>query len=294
MTRRFPALAAATVAAAGVLFPNPAPASAQVGDALGELSAKPTTAPRKASGSVDFPLFARACRPYIAASYQSTSDVKFQVSGASAEQKAIFSAKISVVSGSGGKYRSDIAFTKPDGNTGSTFRLIHDGTNVNIANNTAREYAVLDPETFQASSDSFLAVGFFGSLMRGEFSALAKLFDDPEVQKADPAEIEEGIRKGLREKGGEIAQESETIGGTEMTVFVLTMPAGKFRFAVDPDSGRMRRVTMNATSEDGMKITITEDITTIKTPATLQGDTFRFTAPSGSRKVEKVDISPFN
>lgn len=288
MIRRLMALAALTVS---VSLYNCLPASAQIEDALSGTKATPVAG--KNSGSVDFALFAKACGPYISSSYQSVSDLKFQLVGKTPDQKANFSAKINVLAASSGKYRSGISFVLPDGSAGPMYQIVNDGTNVSVSNTKSQEYSVSPSADFQDSGDSFLATGLFGGLMRGEFSALAKLFDDPQVRDADPAEIEDGIRKGLKSKGGEITQTTETVGGTEMTIFVLSMPSGKFRFMVDPASAQMRRVEMKTSTDEGLDITITETITSIKTPGTINKDSFEFSAPGGSKKVEKVSISPF-
>lgn len=174
-------------------------------------------------------------------------------------------------------YRADLAVRPPTQVAPIRFAVIGDGKKIFIHRPGTKQYAVRPARGTGDTDDTdpFETGLYFGFLVLSPGGEMANL-------------------DALRLGGGSVTVASEAVGGKDCRVFAIspTDNSFKIRIFINPGTTLVEQIEMEA-KDGGNNILVKERITKQSLSAALSPTLFRFTPPTGTKKVPKLSVGDF-
>jgi outer membrane lipoprotein-sorting protein len=229
-------------------------------------------------------LFAKASANFFQSDrYQTESQM--QVKGGASGSTFMMETQIKSIVQSPDKFRSEITFAAAGSQSQQKSYVISDGKQVWIYRPDLKQYSVSTYQKFNQSDETFM-IGL-SSFLFLQLPADAR----QEIAKgslSDPKVLEQlGLSSLL--KGSQRSIEGRQFYAYEYFDAKEGYTLGAL---IDPQVAAVKQLQIAGKSE-GLDITITEQILQRSTTPTITANTFRFSPPPGTKKVDKLSINPF-
>jgi len=214
---------------------------------------------------------------------RSESLLKGNLQGGGFEVTAQSSTKTIVQSG--GKFRSEITFKKPDESQGITSLVVSDGKKVWIYRSDLKQYAVTSSTKFEESQEESFLIGISSMLFLS--------IDAPTRWQISSPNTSSQILDELKlDKDSAVKVEKVTVDGKELYACKYKAESFSISGFIEPDTTNLNQMQISGETE-GIKILMTEKILERTPHPSIDAQTFIFTPPPGVKKVDSLSISPF-
>ncbi|MEM9273475.1 MAG: hypothetical protein AAGA80_11005 [Cyanobacteria bacterium P01_F01_bin.143] len=240
--------------------------------------------------SPEFEILIRAIRQFLTRErYEIES--KLKIFGNFPGGSFSFSAQLQTTIEAPNRFRSEIAFTNPDGDVGNQYTVTSNGTEVWIHNLNENKYSVMDYQSFRDYDDSFL-IGFFSSIffeMQEDKETVDVFLNLTEDQLIETLETE------LQTEITSANYGTENVEGIQYNTYSykdveedLTITA-----FVKPTTATIGHLDVSGQDED-LNLSIRESIVEVNTLRFIPASTFRFVPPFDAEKSDtSLPIEPF-
>lgn len=235
---------------------------------------------------LDLPLLARTCTNFWQRSrYQTESQMQLGGSSQGVEFNAY--AQIRTIAQSDGKFRAEIAFTRPGEQAKSPTLVISNGKQVTIYRPDLQQYSVTTYQAFDKSNQSYL-IGIPSFMF----------LQIPEDTRRLIAGSQLSDKKILQQLGLSIDQTLKgyrrTVNGQVFYVYSYTDPKAGYTFNtfVQPQTATVNQVQLSGKSQ-GLDIFFVERILSRTENPVVTDQSFRFLPPKSAKPVKSLSITPF-
>lgn len=234
---------------------------------------------------LELPLLARTCTNFWQRSRCQTES-QMQLSGWNQGVEFNAYAQIRTIAQSDGKFRAEIAFTRPGEQVQSPTLVIFDGKQVTIYRPDLQQYSVTTYQAFNKSNQSYL------------IGIPSFMFLLPEDTRRLIAGNQLSDKKILQQLGLSVNQtlkgDRRMVDGQVFYVYSYTDPKEGYTFStfVQPQTATVNQVQLSGKSQ-GTDILLVEKILSRTENAAVTEQTFRFLPPKSAKPVKSLSITPF-